>query len=101
MHRFWSNLGDFQPKTEKRKFHRQCKDLKKIYGYFHGHRARTRDSGQPLAGMENKTTCRNLRNNNNNNKENNCFNKIIIIVASAAPAVVIAKVVVIIRMIMM
>ena len=100
MHRFWSNLGDFQSKTEKRKFHRQCKDLKKIYGNFHGHRARTRDSGQPLAGMENKTPCRNLRNNNNNNKEN-CFNKIIIIVASAAPAVVIAKVVVIIRMIMM
>ena len=30
---------------------------------FNGHRARKSDSGQPLAGMENKTACRNLRNN--------------------------------------
>ena len=26
--------------------------MKKIYGYFHGYRARTSDSGQPLAGTE-------------------------------------------------
>ena len=42
-----------KPRLTRESFIVNVKTLRKIYGYFHGHRARTSDSGQPLAGMEN------------------------------------------------
>ena len=47
-------INDLEPKKSKPRLKREN---------FNGHRARKSDSGQPLAGMENKTACRNLRNN--------------------------------------